>query len=80
MSGFMGAWGGLYNTEKTSRDSTATYYTLMDSDRNRVCEGGLVEGFYSTQLSGRAACLMVLGGELVKEEPRKNNVPHVIVG
>jgi len=31
------AWGVLYNTEKKSRDSTTSYYTLMDSDCNGVC-------------------------------------------
>ena len=44
-----GAWGGLYNTEKTSSDSTASYYTLMESDCNGVW-GGHGEGVYSIQL------------------------------
>jgi len=44
-----GARGRLYNTEKTSSDSTASYYTLMESDCNGVW-GGHGEGVYSIQL------------------------------
>ena len=38
-----GAQGGLCNTEKTSSDSTASYYA-DNSDCERVCAGDLVKG------------------------------------
>jgi len=50
MRGVRCAWGVLYNTEKTSRDHKASYYSLMDSDYNVVCGWGHREGVYSIQL------------------------------
>ena len=50
MRGVGCAWGVLYNTEKTSRDHIASYYSLMDSDCNGDFWGGHVEGVYRIQL------------------------------
>ena len=44
MRGVGCAWGVLYNTEKTSRDHIASYYSLMDSDCNGDFWGDMVKG------------------------------------